>query len=65
MDQLMMALGAFFLVEGTLMAAIGIPYANLDSPHDASILIDFAIIFAALGAAVLAWGVGSASKTTS
>jgi hypothetical protein len=61
MEPHVMAIGAFLLVAGTLFAIFGIPYYvdatfGTDSMTGA---VDSAILIAAVGAAVLAYGVGS------
>jgi len=58
-----MALGAFILVVGVLSAAIAVPYTDAFSSRLLTeIDIDFAIIVAALGAAILAFGAGLKSE---
>jgi hypothetical protein len=58
-----MALSAFILVAAALFATIGIPYASEGmSSAVTSRNINFTIIIAAIGAAVLAYSAGSKSE---
>jgi len=57
-----MAIGAFLLVAGTLFAVFGIPYYVAAQPFESDAMtgaVDSAILIAAIGAAFLAYGVGS------
>ncbi|MGD0146757.1 MAG: hypothetical protein ABSB53_07915 [Nitrososphaerales archaeon] len=64
MEPYVMAFGAFLLVAGTLFAVFGIPYyvAATFGSDSMTGAIDSAILIAAIGAAVLAYGVASKSK---
>ena len=62
MEPYVMALGAFLLVAGTLFAVFGIPYYVAAQPFGSNSMtnwVDSAILIAAIGAAFLAYGVGS------
>lgn len=62
MQPYVMAIGAFLLVAGTLFAVFGIPYYVAAQPFESDAMtsaVDSTIFIAAIGGALLAYGVGS------